>query len=104
MPNCIFCKIAKKESPAEIVFEDERFVIFKDIKPKSRVHFLIVPKKHIHSVSHAEDSDVELLGSMILVARDVAKKENLSGYRLLFNVGRDGGQVIDHIHLHLLAN
>lgn len=104
MPDCIFCKIANKENPAEIVFEDERLVVFKDVKPKSRVHFLIVPKKHIHSVAHIEDSDAELVGSMILAARDVAKKENLSGYKLLFNVGKDAGQVIDHIHLHLLAN
>lgn len=104
MSDCVFCKIAKKENQAEIVFENEEFIVFKDINPKARIHLLIVPKKHIHSVARIDDSDKELIGALILLARDIAKKENLSGYKLLFNVGRDGGQVIDHIHLHLLGN
>lgn len=104
MDDCIFCKIANKEKDAELVFEDESLVVFKDIKPSAKIHLLIVPKKHIDSVSSLEDTDAGLIGRMVLTARDLAKKLGLSGYKLLFNVGRDGGQVVDHIHMHLLAN
>ena len=104
MDDCVFCKIAGKEKEADLVFEDDRFVVFKDIKPSAKIHLLIVPKKHINSVAHLEDADAVLAGQMILVARDTAKKLGLSGYKLLFNVGRDGGQIVDHIHMHLLAN
>ena len=103
MTDCIFCQIASKEKKTEVVFENDEFIVFKDINPKARVHLLIVPKKHIHSVAYLEDEDMNLVGRLILTARDVAKKENLSGYKLLFNVGRDGGQIVDHVHLHLLA-
>ena len=104
MDGCVFCKITNKEIPAEIIFENDNFVVFKDINPKSRIHFLIVSKKHIHSVAHIKDEDAGLAGQMILTARDTAKKLGLSGYKLLFNVGRGAGQVVDHIHLHLLAD
>lgn len=90
--------------PADIVFENEEVVAFKDINPKARVHLLFVPKKHIESVAVLEDSDKELVGELVVLARDEAKKENLPGYKLVFNVGRAGGQIIDHVHLHLLAD
>ncbi len=104
MPDCLFCKISKKETPAEVVFESDDVVAFKDIHPKARVHLLFVPKKHVDSVAVLKESDKELVGKLVLSARDTAKKENLPGYKLVFNVGRAGGQIIDHIHLHLLAD
>ncbi|MCH7883232.1 HIT domain-containing protein [Patescibacteria group bacterium] len=102
--NCLFCKIIRKENPADIIFENAETIIFKDINPKARIHLLITPKKHIPSIKEVEDVDRELLGSLILLARDMAKKENLRGYKLLFNVGQEGGQIIDHVHLHLTGN
>ncbi len=101
--NCLFCKIIKKEVPADIVFEDENFIAFKDINPKAEIHLLIVPKKHISSVKEASEEDKDILGGLILTAKKIAEKENIQGYKLIINVGREGGQVIDHIHLHLLA-
>ena len=104
MDGCLFCKIIKKEHPADIVWETDDVVIFKDIRPAARVHLLVVPKRHLASVKDADDADQAMLGGLILAARDTARQENLTGYKLLFNVGRDGGQVIDHIHLHLMGN
>ena len=103
MEDCLFCKIGNKEVPSDIVFEDEQFVAFKDIDPKAPIHLLIIPRKHIHSIEHIEESDRELMGDLILTAQKVARKHQLAGYKLRFNVGREGGQVVDHIHLHLLA-
>lgn len=104
MSECIFCQIANKKKPADILFENAELVVFKDINPKSRIHFLIVPKKHISSVQEIKDGDRALFGGLILTARDQARKENLTDYKLLFNVGAGGGQIIDHVHLHLLAD
>lgn len=104
--DCIFCRISKKEIPAEMIFEDNELVVFRDINPKADVHLLIVPKKHILSVNELEAEDEKLISKMIMTAKAMAKQEevNESGYRLQFNVGRGGGQVVDHIHLHLIAN
>lgn len=104
MEDCLFCKIARKEVPSDVVFEDEHFVAFKDINPKAALHLLIIPRKHIHSIDHVEPQDKELMGSLILTAQKVARQHSLAGYQLHFNVGKEGGQVIDHIHLHLLAD
>ena len=104
MEGCIFCEIVTKKRPADMVAETEEFVIFKDLNPKARIHYLVVPRKHVASVKDAEDGDQAMLGGVILAARDAARKENLAGYKLIFNVGRDGGQVIDHIHLHLIGD
>lgn len=101
--DCLFCKIAKKEAPAEIIFEDEKIIVFKDIYPKAPIHFLIIPKKHISSIDSMEVNDKILMGELILVAKKIAKEQNLKGYKLMINVGRDGGQLIDHLHLHLLS-
>lgn len=76
---------------------------FKDIRPKAPVHLLIVPRKHIHSVDHIEREDTELMGKLILTAQKIARQQNLEGYKLQINVGRAGGQLIDHLHLHLLS-
>ncbi len=101
--DCIFCKISKGEIPSQKVFENDKFFAFNDIQPKAKVHILIVPKKHIESVKNLEESDKELMGEMFLVAQKIAKEKNLEGYKLAINVGREGGQVVDHLHLHLLS-
>ena len=103
---CLFCQIINKEIPSEMVFENNEMVAFNDIHPKARHHILIVPKKHIETIKdlNENESDEVLVGKMILTARDIAKEKNLDGYQLLFNVGKSAGQVIFHIHLHLISN
>lgn len=101
--SCIFCKIANKEVSAEIVYEDNKVIAFKDINPKAPIHFLIIPKKHIPSVDHLEIEDKTLMGELILAVQKIAKKMKLDGYKIQINVGRPAGQIIDHLHLHLLA-
>lgn len=101
--DCIFCKIIKKEISADVVYENDQLMIFKDINPKAPIHLLTVPKKHIVSVKDMADSDTDLMGKLILEARNAAQKTGLDGYKLIFNVGRRGGQVVDHMHLHILG-
>lgn len=104
MEDCIFCKIAKKEAEAKIEYEDDDFIVFHDIHPKAPLHLLLVPKKHIESIDHLEIHDKELMGELLLLAKKVAKQKGLNGYKLGINVGREGGQDVDHLHVHLLAN
>jgi histidine triad (HIT) family protein len=92
-----------KETPAEIVYENDKIIAFKDINPKAPIHLLIIPKKHIPSVDHLELRDKELMGELILTAQKIARGKKLKGYRLQINVGRPAGQIIDHLHLHLLS-
>jgi len=105
MKDCIFCKIVDKELSSRIIYEDNKFIAFKDVNPKAPVHLLIIPKKHIPSVNHIEPQDADLVGKLILVAQKIAKKEGVSesGYRLIFNIGKNAGQTVDHLHLHLLG-
>ena len=103
MVSCLFCQISRKQKSADIVYEDDKFVAFKDIKPEASVHLLIIPRKHIESIDHVEIHDKELMGELILAAQKIAREQNLEGYRLQINVGRTGGQIIDHLHLHLLS-
>ena len=105
MSNCIFCKIANSEISTDLVLATPDVVAFKDINPKAPVHVLAVPKKHISSVNDAVPADAELLGKLMLAAKDVAAKMDVakSGYRLIVNCGRDAGQVVDHLHLHVLG-
>lgn len=105
MTDCIFCKIAQKEIPTELLYESDDIIAFNDIAPKSPVHILIVPKKHIDSMNNLEEENKELLGKLVLVAKDIAKEKGISetGYRLIFNTGRNAGQTVDHIHLHLMG-
>jgi len=102
---CLFCKIANHEQDADIVYEDEAIIVFKDINPKASVHLLIVPKKHIDSINELEEADRELMSDMIFLAKKLALENKISqnGYRLTFHVGRGGGQLIDHLHLHLIG-
>ena len=103
--ECLFCKIANKEIPSEIISEDESFVVFKDINPKAPIHLLIIPKIHIGPINAIEVKDREIISGLILKAKEIAGKMGVSenGYRLIFNVGRDAGMEVNHLHLHLLA-
>jgi len=103
--DCIFCKIVNGEAPADIVFENERLVVFKDINPHAPVHLLIVPRQHLRSINDLNEEDAAIIAELTLTARDMARKTGIaqSGYKLLFNVERGGGQVIFHLHMHLLG-
>lgn len=103
MNNCIFCKIGAKTIPAKIQFEDGSIIAFDDINPKAPVHILIVPKEHIESVKDIDDQNVDIIGKMVLAAKKIAKEKGLEGYKFVFNVGKEGGQLVDHLHLHLLG-
>ena len=101
---CIFCQIAEHRQKAEVVFEDGQMIVFRDINPKAPVHLLIVPKKHIDSINHLQEQDRDLVNQMIFLAKKMAREQKVeNGYKLLFNVGRKGGQLVDHLHLHLLG-
>ncbi|QQS15485.1 MAG: histidine triad nucleotide-binding protein [Candidatus Moraniibacteriota bacterium] len=104
MPT-VFTKIINKEIPSDILYEDDDILAFRDIHPLAPVHVLIIPKREISSINDVLVDDALLIGRMVLVARDVARDLNISGkgYKLLFRVGRDGGQEIPHIHLHLIG-
>ena len=103
--ECIFCQIVKGQQEADLVFENDQIIVFKDINPKALVHLLIVPKKHIKSINELEEQDKDLIAQMILLAKEMAIKHKIakSGYRLTFYVGRGGGQTVDHLHLHLMG-
>ncbi len=103
--NCLFCKIVAGEIPATIVHDDTDVLAFRDITPQAPTHILIVPKKHISTINDVDSIDEQLLGRMVLIAKELAKKEGLAlpGYRLVFNVNSEGGQAVYHIHLHLLG-
>lgn len=105
MRDCLFCNIANKKTPAKIVYENKRIVAFKDIHPLAPVHILLIPKKHIPSIVDIEKKDTRLMGELIFAAKKIADDFQISegGYKLLFRVHRHGGQVIDHIHLHLIG-
>jgi len=101
--DCLFCRIAKNEIPSEIVHEDSDVKVFKDIHPKAPVHLLVIPKVHIQSIAHLEDDHNDIIAKLVYTAKKVAQDQGLRGYKLLFNVGKEGGQVIDHLHLHILG-
>lgn len=90
---------------AEILYQDDDFVVFRDINPKARVHLLVVPKHHIESINHLSHEHQGLIGQMFLLVKKIAEDQGFAkdGYRLIFNVGRGAGQVIDHLHLHILS-
>lgn len=107
MPNsdCLFCKVAGGQIPATIVHEDDHLVAFRDIDPQAPVHILVISRAHVSSLDAAADDQADLLGRMLLTARDLARSEGIAddGYRTVLNVGADGGQTVHHIHLHLLG-
>lgn len=104
MSDCLFCKILARQVPAQMVFEDEHCVVFKDISPQAPTHVLIVPKKHISGLASCADEDKALLGHLQRVAALVAEKLNISsGFRLVANNGVSAGQSVAHLHYHLLG-
>lgn len=105
MADSIFTKIANREIPAQIVFENDEIIAFNDVSPKAPVHVLIVPKKHIETINDAGDEDALILGKLILAASIIAKEKGIAerGYRVIMNCNKEGGQSVNHIHLHLIG-
>jgi histidine triad (HIT) family protein len=101
--DCIFCQIVQKNTPAKLVYEDDQVIAFKDIHPKAPIHLLVIPKKHLVSLAEATSQDVELLGHLLVVLKELADDNGLSGFKTVINTGRDGGQEVDHLHAHLLG-
>lgn len=103
--DCIFCKIIEGSIPSKKVFENDRVLAFQDIQPAAPVHILIIPKKHIPTMNDIGPEDAELIGELFATARHIAKEQGIdeAGYRLINNVNSDGGQVVYHLHIHLLG-
>ena len=104
--DCIFCQIAKGATSTGILYQTDSLVVFKDINPHARVHLLIVPRKHIRSLNELVEADSTIASEMVLAAKAMARKQDVaqSGYRVFINVERGGGQLIFHLHMHLVAN
>lgn len=104
MSDCIFCKIAQKQIPSKVVYEDDQILCFHDLEPQAPVHVLIIPKKHIKSLDALEKEDEALMGYLMCKVRDITKTLELeNGYRLVNNCGEDGLQTVGHVHFHLLG-
>lgn len=104
MADCLFCKIIAGDIPSEPVFQDDLVYAFADIRPQAPIHVLVLPRKHIPSLAHTNREDAALLGYLLGVAADIAKREGLTrGFRIVINSGNDGGQTVDHLHIHLLG-
>jgi histidine triad (HIT) family protein len=105
LADCIFCKIAAGEVPAEIVHETEHTVAFRDIQPQAPVHVLVVPRRHVENAATVTPDDAELVADLLVAARQVADREGVSqsGYRLVFNVGDDAANTVPHLHVHVIG-
>ena len=105
MEDCIFCSIANKTANADILFEDDLVIVIRDIMPKAPVHFLVLSKEHITSVNELQPTHSELITRVVLTAKTQAAAQGVaeSGYKLVWNVGKDGGQIVPHLHLHVLG-
>ncbi len=104
MSDCIFCKIVAGDIPSKKFYEDEQVVAFHDIRPIAPVHFMLVPKLHVASLADCEDAHRDLLGHILLLAPRLAKEQGLeSGFRTMINTGRDGGQEVFHLHVHVFG-
>ena len=103
--DCIFCKIVAGEIPADILYQDEEMIAFRDTNPVAPTHLLIIPRKHIPSLAHLPDAETPLIGHMTKIANQLAKDEGIfeSGYRLAISCGEQGGQLVAHLHMHLLG-
>ena len=103
--DCLFCKIAAKEIPSTTVYEDDLVYAFRDIDPQAPVHILIIPKQHIASVNEITDENCAIVGHIFKVAAEIAKKEGIAegGYRVVTNIGENGGQTVGHLHYHMLG-
>lgn len=103
--SCIFCQIVSGNVPSEILYQDDQVIAFRDINPQAPKHLIIIPKRHIPSLAHLPQAESPLIGHMVNVANQLAKKEGIAekGYRLAINCGEQGGQVVPHLHMHLLG-
>ncbi len=103
--DCIFCKIADGEIPGDVVYRDEEIIAFRDISPQAPTHILVIPRKHIDSLTQLDEADYHLIGKIVKVANQLAEEEGVAekGYRVAINCGKQGGQAVPHLHLHLLA-
>ena len=103
--DCIFCQIVQGQTDTEMLYQSDSLVVFKDINPHAPVHLLLVPKKHIRSINDLADADREILAELVMVAKEMAKEQGVarSGYNLLYNVEKGGGQLIFHLHMHLIG-
>ncbi|MFC1814812.1 HIT domain-containing protein [Thermodesulfobacteriota bacterium] len=105
LKDCIFCEIVNGKAPAAFLYKNDTLVVFKDINPHAPVHLLIVPRKHIRSINDLTTQDSEIVSEIIMMGKKMATEASVSksGYKLLFNVERGGGQLIFHLHLHLMG-
>ena len=101
--DCLFCKIVRGEIPADKLHEDDEILVFRDIAPQAPVHFLVIPKKHITGPSDVQAEDETLIGRMMRVGAQVAAKEGIDHFRVVFNNGAQAGQTVFHIHMHILG-
>ena len=101
--DCIFCKIIKGDIPSSKIYEDDEVIAFNDIHPIAPVHFLIVPKLHTASLAHCDETHQDLLGKLLLLAPNLAKQQGLNGFRTMINTGREGGQEVFHLHVHVFG-
>jgi histidine triad (HIT) family protein len=103
--SCLFCQIVAKTHPADIVYEDADLIVFKDINPRGTTHVLLTPKEHIATINDMQDHHTLLLGKLFATAKKLAEAWSIvePGYRLTVNVGRGGGQIIDHVHMHMVS-
>jgi len=103
--DCIFCQIVAGKIPSEILYQDEEVIAFRDINPQAPTHLIIIPKRHIPSLTHLSEAESPLIGHMVDTANRLAKGDGISesGYRLAINCGEEGGQLVPHLHLHLLG-
>jgi histidine triad (HIT) family protein len=102
--NCIFCKIVRGEIPSKKVHEDEDFFVFHDIRPIARVHYLVIPKRHVESLAHFDAADSDLVGRMLLLGARLAPQQGLTdGFRTMINTGKGGGQEVFHVHAHIFG-
>ena len=102
-PECLFCKIVTNELPSELLYEDDEIIVFKDINPQAPFHVLLIPKAHISTLNDLEPEDVNMAGRLFLTAKYLAESHNLDGYRVAINTNEEGGQVVYHLHMHMLA-
>jgi len=103
--DCIFCEIVAGKVPSEIIYQDEKVIAIRDINPQAPIHLLIISKRHIPSLTHLSEAEAPLMGHMVNIANQLAKREGIfdRGYRLVVNCGKEGGQLVPHLHMHLLG-
>ena len=101
--DCVFCKIVDGDIPSDTIYEDEHIIAFNDLDPKAPIHFLVIPKKHITSLAELDDSNSELISHIMISIAKIAKDQGLDSYRVVTNIGEDGGQTVPHLHFHVLG-